>query len=108
MAEPRGRRREAFDDVNALRGDGRRQPHDADHQRRADDPEGHAERAVDELRGETDGDERPQVDQIDAEQLHFRGRSLAGKHLDQGDRPIRDGKIPVWQPAPAPSDHLRR
>jgi hypothetical protein len=37
-----------------------------------DHPERHAERAVDQLRGETDGDEREQGGQVEVAEIHAR------------------------------------
>src|SRR5690606_11910992 len=62
---------EALDHVDPLRGERRGDAEDPDQQRVRDYSEGHAERAVDQLRGETDGDERKQRNKVEiAEMQH--------------------------------------
>ena len=65
MADPRHRGREHLDDMDARRCRRGRHAHHGDEQGVADHPERHAERAVDELRGEADQDEGQQRRKIE-------------------------------------------
>ncbi len=70
MAEARDCAGEAFDDMNPRRSLGWRHAEYADQQGVADHPEGHAQRAIDQLCGKTDSDEREQCRQIESHEFH--------------------------------------
>src|SRR5690606_34859566 len=70
MADARNAGGEALDDVHAGRSRRRRDAQHADQQGAGNDTESHAERAVHELGGKADGDEREQGSQVQVGPIH--------------------------------------
>ncbi len=70
VADARCRGGKAFDDMHALRGMGGRHAKHADQQRVGDNPEGHAQRTVDQLCGEADADEGKDVGEFETATAH--------------------------------------